>query len=91
MYWAARAIHLNHINLVAQAWILAGCSRQKFTRIFPGWMSFAKATAVELATAHRSDKPDWYKRACTELFSIDKDIIYDRSFINWFNSLPCFS
>lgn len=89
LYWAARAVHLSHINLIAQAWILSGKSERRLERKFPGWIDLAKKLSKELteATFRDEGKPLWYRKACRDLSPISKNFIYGKKFFQMMENL----
>lgn len=82
LYWAARAVHLSHINLIAQAWLLSGKSERRFKRKFPGWIDLARKISKELSerTFMDESKPLWYRNACRDLSPMNKNFIYGVKF-----------
>ncbi|MCT4654248.1 MAG: hypothetical protein N4A65_00400 [Cohaesibacter sp.] len=83
LYWAARAIHISHLNLIYQSWIIAGGTKEKYEKRYPGWANFAGLVALDLRTSEPSlqKKPFWYQKACEEIdFEFKDGSMYSKSF-----------
>lgn len=96
LYWATRALHLNHINVIAQAWILAGGSEKSFIRKFPGIDRLARAVSNHIRSEDPHDQnhpqsykslPEWYRKACSDLYPITNDFIYGEDFVAFINKI----
>lgn len=89
LYWAARAVVLSHINLAAQAFVLADSSPERLEEYFPGWLSLAKKTALQLSKKVTEDKnkPDWYRKSCHDLSDIKANMIYGQEFVDFMEKL----
>ncbi|MDN2581930.1 hypothetical protein [Aquibium sp. ELW1220] len=82
LYWATRSVHLSHLFLCAQVWIMCGASERKIAKSFPGWVIFTEKIAKELDNKRieRSNRPDWYKKACRQINLDDNESIYGKKF-----------
>lgn len=83
LYWATRSVHLNHLNLLVQVWLLAGHPRT-MGKEFKNWEKFASDVVKDLRGDNLASKPDWYREACKELWLV----VYNREgyppgFISW--------
>lgn len=55
MYWAARHVHINHLNLAWRVWELAGRCGKTMSSKYDGWERFARdIIAKKLIASHRA-------------------------------------
>ena len=87
LYAAARALHLQHLNLAAQIWLLSG-SLPKLPKDHENWERFTYLIVHELKTIRSQNHPDWYIEACDDLWQsiLRKEESYPVGFVKWLNN-----
>jgi hypothetical protein len=86
-YWAARILHLSHLNLLVQVWLLAR-KPKKLGGDYSGWQNFAEFVAKELSGIDSSKKPEWYNAAVKDIWdSLGSYQIPPSNFVSWLKKL----
>lgn len=85
LYWAARAVHMSHLNLIRQMWRMCDDSFSKMRIMFPDWYDLALTISRELYSdpPKQDQRPIWYIQACA---SLQKDN-FGEIFVNQLRSL----
>jgi len=78
-YWAARLLHLSHVNLLWQAWELNG---EADLNRHEGWKRFAKRVASHLSKCDPSSTSQ-EEKACSDLWRELHDGIWPNAFVQW--------
>jgi len=89
LYWGTRILHLSHINLLVQMWLVCG-GKRRIERHYAGWTEFARILAKDLTGETSRNKPYWYYNACFDIWypcSSENKIGYPATFVRWMNDL----
>lgn len=82
-YWAARGMHLGHLTILAQVWLLSGQPKEMKGQ-FANWEQFARAVVDDLSGKTLADKPEWYANACRDFWKeVTAVEAYPPGFIEW--------
>lgn len=86
-YWAARAVHLSHLNLLWHVWELEG-RPSELSEHHAGWTRFAKAIMVQISQAPAPPRGSPAEWAAYDLWKGLKSYeVYPPEFVEWLERL----
>ncbi len=85
-YWAARAVHLSHLNILYQVWELADRSKNLGPKD-EGWARFASRIAKNLQDCRKPFEGEPSEWAGYDLWRSRKEGAFPESFIDWLREM----
>jgi hypothetical protein len=82
LYWATRIVHLSHLLLIQQIWVLAG-KPNRLTGTYKHWQEFAKVVVKEMRGDSAHLKPMPYNQACADYWKNMQIFEEDQNFVKW--------